>query len=336
MCATTEYNSHDEVSARVARFRQHRRWGASSIGWIAAVCGSRCMRILAGAVGKRRSPRKTHRLDRPPSNCVSSPDGTRRLRRTRRRSMKAAPSTASRSRAACRCSRSRSSRSCFPRVIARARFPKFAPGAFRLPAAPAAAAPRLSAPDRTTSHGPGGVVSNTVDFRGDASKLGDLTLLGQYRFINSVATRTEAAFLFGIKLPTGATNRLDAKGLLFETEFQPGSGSTDLLLGAAFTQALRRLVVRREPARHHHRARLAGHQARQPLPVQRRRLLPPRRPAQTGLDYPHAPAVPRCRTGRCSTATPHPLDKIPALPPGPSTRCSSSTANGTTRTRPPT
>ena len=86
------------------------------------------------------------------------------------------------------------------------------------------------------AHLPGGVVSNTVDFRGDSSGLGDLTLLGQYRFLNNTATRTEAAFLFGVKAPTGATNRIDAQGLLFETEFQPGSGSTDLLLGAAFTQ----------------------------------------------------------------------------------------------------
>ena len=32
------------------------------------------------------------------------------------------------------------------------------------------------------------------------------------------------------------TNRLDAQGLLFEAEFQPGSGSWDFLLGGAFTQ----------------------------------------------------------------------------------------------------
>ncbi len=85
-------------------------------------------------------------------------------------------------------------------------------------------------------HLPGGVVSNTVDYRGDSSGLGDATLLGQYRFLNNPATRTEAAFLFGVKLPTGATDRIDALGELFEAEFQPGSGSTDFLLGAAFTR----------------------------------------------------------------------------------------------------
>ena len=86
------------------------------------------------------------------------------------------------------------------------------------------------------THLPGGVVSNTVDYRGDSSGLGDLTVLGQWRFFNNQATRTEAAFLLGVKAPTGPTNRLDQQGALFETEFQPGSGSWDVLLGAAFTQ----------------------------------------------------------------------------------------------------
>jgi hypothetical protein len=86
------------------------------------------------------------------------------------------------------------------------------------------------------AHLPGGIASNTVDYRGDSSGIGDLTLLGQYRFLNNTASRTEAAFLIGVKLPTGPTNRYDQLGGRFETEFQPGSGSTDLLLGAAFTQ----------------------------------------------------------------------------------------------------
>ena len=86
------------------------------------------------------------------------------------------------------------------------------------------------------AHGPGGVVNNTVDYRGDSSGFGDVTVLGQYRFLNNRASRTEAAFLFGVKAPTGATNRIDQQGLLFETEFQPGSGSWDFMLGGAFTQ----------------------------------------------------------------------------------------------------
>ena len=85
-------------------------------------------------------------------------------------------------------------------------------------------------------HLPGGIVSNTVDDRGDSSGFGDVTVLGQYRFLNNQASRTEAAFLFGVKAPTGATDRIDQQGLLFEAEFQPGSGSWDFMLGTAFTQ----------------------------------------------------------------------------------------------------
>ena len=71
--------------------------------------------------------------------------------------------------------------------------------------------------------------------RGDASGVGDLTLLGQYRFYNNPATRTEAAVLLGIKLPTGVTERFNAQGERFDAEFQPGSGSWDGLFGLAFT-----------------------------------------------------------------------------------------------------
>ncbi|HEV7802121.1 MAG TPA: transporter [Burkholderiales bacterium] len=85
-------------------------------------------------------------------------------------------------------------------------------------------------------HLAGGIASNTVDYRGDARGVGDLTMLGQWRFFNNPATRTEATFLFGVKAPTGATDRVDQLGAVFETEFQPGSGSWDALIGAAFTQ----------------------------------------------------------------------------------------------------
>jgi hypothetical protein len=85
-------------------------------------------------------------------------------------------------------------------------------------------------------HLPGGVVSNTVDFRGDAAGLGDMTMLGQWRFFNNAASGTEAALLVGVRMPTGRTDLRDRLGERFETEFQPGSGSADPLLGMAFTQ----------------------------------------------------------------------------------------------------
>jgi hypothetical protein len=86
------------------------------------------------------------------------------------------------------------------------------------------------------AHGHGGVVSNTVDFRGDTVGVGDMTMLGQWRFFNNPASGTQLALLIGAKLPTGATGRRDVAGALFEAEFQPGSGSFDVLLGGAITQ----------------------------------------------------------------------------------------------------
>jgi hypothetical protein len=69
---------------------------------------------------------------------------------------------------------------------------------------------------------------------GDPEGLGDATLFGEYRFLRSADQQTHLAALFGVKLPTGATHR-KSSGERLETEFQPGSGSTDGLLGVAAT-----------------------------------------------------------------------------------------------------
>jgi hypothetical protein len=78
----------------------------------------------------------------------------------------------------------------------------------------------------------------TVRDRGNTSGFGDVTLLGQYRFVNNQVSGTQAAVLFGVKSPTGTTDLVDRFGEIFETEFQPGSGSWDGLFGAAFSQRL--------------------------------------------------------------------------------------------------
>lgn len=88
--------------------------------------------------------------------------------------------------------------------------------------------------------GGGGEAVNSVTRRGDASGVGDLSLLGQWRFLNNRPTGTELAALFGVKLPTGATHVRDRAGELFEAEFQPGSGSTDPMVGLAATQRVGR------------------------------------------------------------------------------------------------
>ncbi|MCB1503488.1 MAG: transporter [Hyphomicrobiaceae bacterium] len=85
-------------------------------------------------------------------------------------------------------------------------------------------------------HGVGAV--NEVEERGNSSGIGDLTFLGQYRFLNNRGSGTEAALLLGIKTPTGRTNKIDVNGEIFEAEFQPGSGSWDGLFGLAFSQRL--------------------------------------------------------------------------------------------------
>jgi hypothetical protein len=78
----------------------------------------------------------------------------------------------------------------------------------------------------------------TVRDRGSTSGFGDVTVLGQYRFLNNQASGTQAAVLFGVKAPTGVTGLVDPFGEIFEAEFQPGSGSWDGLFGVAFSQRL--------------------------------------------------------------------------------------------------
>jgi hypothetical protein len=84
-----------------------------------------------------------------------------------------------------------------------------------------------------------GAAVNTVDRLGDSAGIGDLTLLGQYRFPQR-PFGAEMAVLFGIKTPTGRTNERTVFGELFEAEFQPGSGSWDPMFGFAFTKRVAR------------------------------------------------------------------------------------------------
>lgn len=78
---------------------------------------------------------------------------------------------------------------------------------------------------------------------GDAKGMGDLTVLGQYRFLNDPALALEAASLVGVKAPTGQTTKTTALGGRFETDHQPGSGSWDGLLGAAVSKRLGALAL---------------------------------------------------------------------------------------------
>lgn len=73
------------------------------------------------------------------------------------------------------------------------------------------------------------------------SDLGDVRVAGRYQFSfdNSDAMRLSyAGLIAGLKLPTGKTDVTNSEGELAERSLQPGTGTTDLLLGAYFRQAL--------------------------------------------------------------------------------------------------
>jgi hypothetical protein len=83
-------------------------------------------------------------------------------------------------------------------------------------------------------HDEHGAEAPEIEHLGDIQGIGDTTFYGQYRFYKEGGSNVSA--LFGVKTPTGETNRSAANGEHLETEFQPGSGSWDGLMGFSFTQ----------------------------------------------------------------------------------------------------
>ena len=79
------------------------------------------------------------------------------------------------------------------------------------------------------AHGGGGAV-NSADEMGNSSGIGDLTIAGSYRFLNTPAFH--AAVQAGVKAPTGRTNASFGDETL-EAEHQPGSGSWDGIVGVS-------------------------------------------------------------------------------------------------------
>jgi hypothetical protein len=80
-------------------------------------------------------------------------------------------------------------------------------------------------------HHRGEVLIERWDFRG----LGDMRVLGRYEFAASVADPAAPRSMgvtFGVKLPTGKYDVANAEGALAERSLQPGTGTTDFLLGA--------------------------------------------------------------------------------------------------------
>ena len=69
------------------------------------------------------------------------------------------------------------------------------------------------------------------------TRLGDVQVLGRRAFV-SEDTDTAWALFGGLKLPTGTTGVVNGNGSRAERALQPGSGTTDLVVGAAGRRAL--------------------------------------------------------------------------------------------------
>lgn len=70
------------------------------------------------------------------------------------------------------------------------------------------------------------------------TELGDARVLGRYYFSEHENAGSSASFNFGVKLPTGGTDVTNDEGERAERSLQPGSGSTDALLGVSYHRQL--------------------------------------------------------------------------------------------------
>jgi hypothetical protein len=69
----------------------------------------------------------------------------------------------------------------------------------------------------------------------DFSELSDARVVGRYQFASTSPTPGHAGLQFGLKLPTGDYRLANADGTVAERALQPGTGSTDVVLGAYYS-----------------------------------------------------------------------------------------------------
>lgn len=72
-------------------------------------------------------------------------------------------------------------------------------------------------------------------------ELGDVRVQGRWQTVLDATSMERASFAgatFGLKLPTGRTDVANGEGDVAERSLQPGTGTTDLLLGAYYRQAI--------------------------------------------------------------------------------------------------
>ena len=86
--------------------------------------------------------------------------------------------------------------------------------------------------DRTHAHIHNDPVNGAETEQWDFSSVGDLRVVGRYQLPAQPFQSNATGFKFGAKLPTGQTDKANSEGVLAERPLQPGSGSTDLILGA--------------------------------------------------------------------------------------------------------
>ncbi len=70
------------------------------------------------------------------------------------------------------------------------------------------------------------------------SKFGDIRVVGHYTFPASPDAAIVAGVNFGVKLPSGSTDVRNEFGELAERSLQPGTGTTDAIIGGYLTGAL--------------------------------------------------------------------------------------------------
>jgi hypothetical protein len=71
--------------------------------------------------------------------------------------------------------------------------------------------------------------------------MGDIRVLGRYQLRSENVERASLSYYglnFGLKLPTGSRDVLNSDGERAERTLQPGTGTTDALLGAYYSQLL--------------------------------------------------------------------------------------------------
>lgn len=73
-----------------------------------------------------------------------------------------------------------------------------------------------------------------IEDRWDFTALNDVRVVGRYQFAAEIDPLQPASsgVTFGLKLPTGKYDKTNADGDLAERSLQPGSGTTDLIVGA--------------------------------------------------------------------------------------------------------